>query len=135
MIPNTDITIYNKYTVNRSDAYQRAVVRRVVWQSTQAVSGRGSGRLSDNVAAIFIPVASAANYVPPKRWRTLASKAGTFTLAEGDLVIRGVVTDEISPTLTVSDLRRVHDDAVTITSVDAMLEGSRAVQHYEVGAK
>lgn len=135
MIPNTDITIYNKYIVNRSDAYQRAVVRRVVWQSTQSVSGSGSGRLSDNVAAIFIPVSSAANYVPPKKWRALVSKAGTFTLAEGDLVIRGVVADEISPTLTASDLRRLYDDAVTITSVDAMLEGSAAVQHYEVGAK
>lgn len=137
MIPNADITIYNKYAENRAEAYQRFYVYDVVWQFTKSVTGLSAGILSSNVASIFIPVASGADYVKPKAWAALDpdERINKWTLKEGDVIVRGIVDKTLSNDYTVTNLKSEHDDVVFITSVDDMLEGSPAVQHWEVGAK
>lgn|SRR5690606_3676792 len=135
MIPNANITIYNKFINAQKEYFQRSVVSDVVWQSTKSVSGLGSGKLANNTATILIPIGSASNYLPPKAWLALENKAGKWTLLEGDFIVRGEVADEITTTFTISALKKKYDYVVEITSVDDMLEGSEAVQHYEVGAK
>ena len=134
MIPNSHITIYNKYTDNtRKEKYQRTVIRDVVWQATKARSGQSTGLLASNVATIFIPFARGANYLRSKAW--LADKTGHWTLQEGDVIVRGEATDEITGGYTMTSLRAEYDDVVTITSVDAMDQGSENVQHWQVGCK
>jgi hypothetical protein len=135
MIPNADITIYNKYVLNHAEVYQRAYVYDVVWQATKSVRGLSSGYLSSNVASIFIPLASGADYVKPKAWQALETKTGKWTLREGDIIARGIVDKTLSNMYTPTQLKAEFDDVVFITSVDDMLEGSEAVQHWEVGAK
>ena len=131
MIPNSDITIYNKYFENRVEKYKRSVVNDVVWQSTKAVSQMRT-QTAANKALILIPFANGADYQKPKAW--LNGRVG-WTLQEGDVIARGIVADEIDTEYTVDDLRAEHDDVFVIASVDAMDEGSPVVQHWEVNCK
>jgi hypothetical protein len=131
MIPNAHITIYNKYIQSREEKYQRAQVFDCVWQSTKAVS-RMREMTADNTALILIPFTSSAEYVEPKMWQ--ATRVG-WTLQEGDVIVRGLAEEEIADGFTVTDLRNAHEFVVTIASVDAMDQGSLAVQHFEVQAK
>ena len=133
MIPNGHITIYNRYFVNRVETYQRTVIRDVVWQATKAVSGRSTGVLASNVATVFIPMARGADYLKPKAWQ--AARSGKWTLEEGDVIVRGEATDNITTEYTITSLRAEYEDVVTITSVDAMDQGSPNVQHWQVGCK
>lgn len=135
MIPNSDITIYNRYVdpSTRSEVYQRAVVTDVVWQATKAVSGSKSGLLASNVATIFIPFAQGELYKLPKAW--LADKSGYWTLQESDVIVKNSVADEITGAFTITSLRAKYDYVVTVTSVDAMDQGSANMQHWEVGCK
>ena len=133
MIPNGHITIYNRYFVSRVETYQRTVIRDVVWQATKAVSGRSTGVLASNVATVFIPMARGADYLKPKAWQ--AARSGKWTLQEGDVIVRGEATDNITTEYTITSLRAEYEDVVTITSVDAMDQGSPNVQHWQVGCK
>ena len=133
MIPNGHITIYNRYFVSRVETYQRTVIRDVVWQATKAVSGRSTGVLASNVATVFIPMARGADYLKPKAWQ--AARSGKWTLQEGDFIVRGEATDNITTEYTITSLRAEYEDVVTITSVDAMDQGSPNVQHWQVGCK
>lgn len=137
LIPNSDITVYNKYidAATRSEKYQRSEVYDVVWQATKAVSGSKSGLLASNVATVFIPFSSGDGYLKPKEWQSQSNKSGLWTLQEGDIVVREIVTDEISSTFTITDLRAKYDYVVMITSVDAMDQGSAYMRHWQVGAK
>lgn len=133
MIPNGHITIYNRYFESRLEKYQRTVIRNVTWESTKAVTGRSTGTLASNVATIFILFARGANYLKPKAWQ--AARSGKWTLQEGDVIVRGLATDEITTEYTLKELRVEYEDVVTITSVDAMDQGSANVQHWQVGCK
>jgi len=133
MIPNGHITIYNRYFVSRVETYQRTVIKNVVWEATKAVSGRSTGVLASNVATVFIPMARGADYLKPKAWQ--AARSGKWTLQEGDVIVRGEATDNITTEYTITSLRAEYEDVVTITSVDAMDQGSPNVQHWEVGCK
>jgi hypothetical protein len=138
MIPNSEITIYNKYVdaSTRTEKYQRSEIYDVVWQATKAVAGSKTGLLASNVATIFIPFAEGTQYVLPKAWQLLTTnRANYWTLQEGDVIVRNIVTDAISDSFTITALRAKYDDVVTITSVDAMDQGSHYMRHWQVGAK
>lgn len=135
MIPNGHITIYNRYFVSRVETYQRTVIKNVVWEATKAVSGRSTGVLASNVATVFIPMARGTDYLKPKAWQALVTKTGNWTLQEGDVIVRGEVTDNITTEYKLTDLRAEYDDVVVISSVDAMDQGSPNMQHWEVGCK
>ena len=135
MIPNGHITIYNLYYVSRAETYQRTVIKNVVWQATKGVNGRSTGVLASNIALVLIPFQRGDNYLDPKEWQAQTSKTGYWTLQEGDVIVRGELTQEISTLYTISDLKRNYDNVVTITSIDAMDQGSPNVQHWEVGCK
>jgi hypothetical protein len=132
LIPNTDITIYNKYIASRAEAFQRTVVSDVVWQSQKGISATRF-QTPTNTALILIPFERGTQYAVSTAWQL--SKTGKWTLQEGDIVVRGAVTDEIAGAFTVSSLIAKYDDVVTIMTVDAMDQGSPNVQHWEVGCK
>lgn len=135
MIPNSDITIYNKYVdpLTRTEKYQRTIVQDVVWQAAKAISRRSVGVISANVATILIPFALGANYLKPKAWN--AAKSGKWTLQEGDVIVRGAITTDITTEYTVTDLVNANEEVVTITSVDAFDQGSERMRYWYVGCK
>lgn len=132
MIPNSNITIFNKYIEpgTRAEKYQRTVIKNVVWQSQTGIA-RAKEQVAANTALVMIPFALGANYVKPKSWQD--SRPGKWTLQPGDIIVKGIATQEIRAGYTLANLRADHDDVVMIVSVDAMDQGSPNVQHWEVG--
>jgi hypothetical protein len=148
MESNTPLTLYNK--IAGTETYQRTVIPAVEWENRKAVNGMRSGALSSNSARVFISMALGTNYLKPKAWQALTTKTGKWTLAEGDVIVKGMVTDEIHaavpysagppivpavPAFTVTSLKNKYDDVLVITSVDTFDMGSEALRHWECGAK
>jgi hypothetical protein len=134
LIPNGHITIYNKYIAIRAEVYQRSEVYDVVWQSSDAIS-RMKEQVAANSALIMIPFARGLEYLAPKAWQALTDKSDNWTLQDGDVIVRGIVTDEIAGAFTIKDLYTAYDDVLAIASVAAMDEGSLNVRHWEVNCK
>lgn len=132
MKTNSDVTLYNKYLVERVETYQRAEIYDVAWEQRHARSKQDS----DDLATVFIPMARAANYLKPREWQALDSKAGRWTLQVGDVIVKGIVEDElVANVLTLSALKRLYDDVLVISSVDTRDYGTSGMQHFEIGAK
>jgi hypothetical protein len=144
MRTNTDLTIYNKIIVAGSETYQRTAISAVAWENRKAANVIASGgQISVDSARVFIPYARGANYLKPKAFQALTSKAGKWTLQVGDVIVRGIVTDEIhdavvsppSAAFTLTNLKAKYDDVLVISSVDTMISGSQSLWHWQVGAK
>jgi len=134
---NSTLTIYNKYVdgTTRAEKYQRTVVGSVMWQGAKASSAASGGLLASNTATVFIPFALGAAYKEPQAWLALSSKTGYWTLREGDILVKGTVTDTISDSFTMTALKAKYNNVVMVTSVDIMDMGSAHMQHWMVGAK
>lgn len=131
MQTNTDITLYNKYLVGRVDTWQRTQIEDVHWEQRHARNQIDS----DDLATIFIPFARGGDYLAPRVWQVLTPKTGSWTLQIGDVIVKGLIADELAGSFTLSDLKRLYDDVLIITSVDTRDFGSSNLQHWQVGAK
>ena len=70
-------------------------------------------------ATVRIPVAALANgptYMTPQQYKAAESVSGAFTLAHGDLIVRGAVTAGTEP-LTPKAVQEAYAECFTITSV------------------
>jgi hypothetical protein len=150
MRTNADLTVYNKYIdpATRSEAYQRASIKAVTWEGRKGGTVLTSGgQIELDLARVFIPLARGVDFLSPKAWQALDDRTGIWTFQIGDVIVRGVITDEITtamtdpithvvtPAFTVSKLRAKYDDVLVITSVDLMDAGSLALRHWQVGAR
>jgi hypothetical protein len=135
MLVNASMTIYNKYFLAGVEKYQRTQIVDVKWENTKAVMGTSSGKLASNVATIYVPLQRGANHLDPKAWQALVTKTGKWTLCEGDVIVKGLVSDEIGTGFTTSQLFAKYDNVLTISSVDTMDAGSLSLQHWQIGAK
>lgn len=138
MKTNADLTIYNKYTdpTTRTEKYQRTQVRRVAWENSKASNVlQTGGQIAADQATLYIPFQRGANYLKPKAWQALTTKTGKWTIQEGDLIVKGLVSDTISSSFTPTALKAKYDDVLVISSVDTMDAGSPAMHHWQVGAK
>ena len=134
MRTNADITIYNKYTASHTDAWRRSVVYGVFWENTKASNVRATGgEMYANQATVYLPFSNGSKYLAPTAWTS--AKTGKFTLKPGDVIVKGVVTDEISGSFTMTDLRAKYDNVLTISSVDTKDFGTYAMQHWQIGAR
>jgi hypothetical protein len=142
--------VYNKYIdpSTRSEAYQRTSIKAVTWEDRKGGTVLTSGgQIELDLARVFIPLARGTNYLKPVAWQALDDRTGKWTFQIGDVVVRGVITDDITgtvtdpithvvtPAFTLSKLRAKYDDVLVISSVDLMDAGSLALRHWQVGAK
>lgn len=118
MIANADITAYLKDVdpVTREEVYYRVQVRGVTWEERKAANVIKSGLLEADRVTVYIPLDRAIN------------------LKAGDVLVRGLVVDEISPAFTLTALMKKYPDHATVRSVDKMDRGSLHLRHLEVGA-
>jgi hypothetical protein len=148
MRTNASITLYNKYIdpTSRQEKYQRIAIQDVAWLSSRARSLlQAGGGIAANKASIYIPKARGENYLGPKEWQALSTKTGYWTLQDGDIIVKGLIDDEIidadpdaDPPVepyTMADLRSEYDDVLEISSVDFMDLGSVSLHHWQLGAK
>lgn len=135
MITNTDMTVYNKYISSGSAMYQRTVIPDVHWEAVQAMNQARFGNLDSNKATVLIPAARGEDYLDPIEWEAQTTKTGTWTLHEGDVIVKGNVTDEITGSFTLTSLKKKYSNVLVIESVDFRDLGSSRMHHWEVGAK
>jgi len=142
MKTNTTATIYNRYIVSGAERYQRSALAAVEWENRKAANVIQSGLIAADSVRIFIPFTFGMSYKKPKTWAALSTKTGYWTLAVGDVLVKGTVTDEIhdavvsppSAAFTMTDLKAKYDDVVTIKSVDTIDYGSLSMRHWQLGA-
>lgn len=146
MKTNADVTLYNRYidAGTRSERYQRTYLSGVLWENRKAAEVlAGGGEMAANQAAVYIPRARGAAYLPPADWLALAEKSGFWTLQPGDYLVRGLAVEEISDELDeeasvlfgIGDLKAKYGTVLRIASVDEMDTGSAALAHWQIGAR
>lgn len=139
MVTNADITLYNKVydRDTGTNRYYRTVLKGVNWQDTTAVQPTDKGIVSADVAEIYIPFAveTEKQFRKPKNFVQEPEKAGFFTIEAGDLVVRGIVENELTSAKDEERLKNAYDDVRTIAVVETNDNGSLEMQHWKVTAE
>lgn len=131
MYTNSDCTVYNRRLNkdNRRDIWVRTQICGVLWISSHANRHSGKGDISDSSVTVYIPEdACDKPYKPPKDYAS--DPSGAYTLAPGDLIIRGLIAEDIDDNTTVSALLQKYDDAHMILSCKDNRYGSKELQHF-----
>ena len=138
MRTNANMTVYNRYIdpSTRSEKYQRAVILAVSWENRKYSNTIATGgSIAADSARVFIPFSRGASYLAPKEWNALTTKTGKWTLQEDDVIVKGLVSDEITTGFTLTNLKAKYNDVLNISSVDTMDQGSAIMQHWMIGGK
>ncbi len=119
MRTNADLTLYSKSVdpATRSEVWMRKLVIGVFWEERKAANVIKSGLLEADSVSVYIPMAR-----------------GPLAIKAGDVLVKGLVADEISAAFTITQLKAKYPHVVTVRSVDEMSSGSMALRHWEVGA-
>ena len=135
MRTSTSVTIYNKYKEGNVEKWHRTVLDAVFWNSCKGANFRKTGLENADSVTVLIPfsVSPEIQYVEPKQWITLIDKTNTWTLQNGDILVKGNTGYDIVKSS--KELDQLFDQVRTITKIDAMDFGSRHLQHWEVGGK
>ena len=119
MQTNTHATLYKRSVVSRAESWAREEIKGpgndygVFWEDRKAVRGYMQ---SDDVI-IFIPI-----------------DRGDFEIVGGDVLVKGISSEEITSSFTITDLEKAYRDVVKVKSVDTMDYGSKHMQHVRIGA-
>jgi hypothetical protein len=125
MIPFGDeaVTLYNRRET-KDEATGRTAVSWIRTALTKCSWARRIERVRDGTAYVLaesivcrIPESNA--YRAPEVWDALTSTTGLFTLAPGDIIVRGTVTDTIGPALTSAALVDKHRRGGVMTVASA----------------
>jgi len=135
MIKNADMTIYNVTVAKDGVEYQRTSLYGVSWQGVIKSIVSKEGLVSADVTKVFIPFDITVDkaYKDPVAYQS-ADKDKIFTLAKGDLIVRGVVDDEIHSPTDLQVLKAAHE-VLTVTGVATHDNGGPKVRHWELEAR
>lgn len=120
LFTNADCTLYHRELdpKTRRDMWTKLQISGVYWESITALSevGVDKGVLKANELLLCIPN-------PPEN----------LTITVGDIVAKGILTEEIGTDITSAQLIRLYkNDAFTVTSVQDCRYGSEKMHHIEV---
>lgn len=139
VITNADMTIYNKVydRDSGSNEYHKTFLKGVNWQSTTQIVPSDNGVISANVAEIYIPfmVDTDKVYKAPRNFINDNDKEDCFTISPGDIVIKGIIEDEITSQNDEKRIKNTFDDVRVIAGADTNDNGSVEMQHWKVMAE
>ncbi len=126
MFTNADATIYLYSKKNGVEKYTRLPIEGVYWEEISQSTLLKTGEKNSASVLLVIPLENLESPIE-------------FTPGK-DLAVKGIITDEIdssSQAVLSKSLAalRAAQKLITITSADAKLYGSEAVQHYELASK
>lgn len=116
MKTNTAATLYSRGLTSGSESWTRTAIAACFWENRKAANVIKSGMLEADSVSVYIPLATAPS------------------IKVGDVLVKGAVTDTISPTFTMSALKAKYANVVVVKSVDLKDFGSPALQHVQIGA-
>jgi hypothetical protein len=115
---NTNLTLYSRSISGGLESWTRSVIRDVQWENTKAANLIASGLQSANAVDVYIPT---------------HNRTTTITIKPGDVIVEGIVTDEIDTEYTISNLKADNADVVVVKTVDRYDFGSSPLRHIRVG--
>lgn len=134
MMFNDVCTIYNKYIDSEGvEKWQRTVLTGIFWDSIAGANFRKTGLEKSDKVQLMIPhsVTVSRSYAAKKAWQDMEDKSGYWTLKEGDTIVKGSLTHEVTKSSKELDQ---FDDCFKVTKIDNKAFGS-PMDHWEVGGK
>lgn len=132
MITNADITIYNQKSnpVTKLTEYVRTQIRNVHWYTDQKTSVDQSGVHSADIYKIRIPEESVTDreFLDHSEWKQSEDTDGYWTIQNDDLVVRGLVDDDIRQA---SDLLNKYPYVARVNSFSDNRRGNNP--HFRIG--
>ena len=130
------ITVFNKYVDNETKfkRYKATVINGIHWYGTANVSVTVDGLIGADQYTIRIPEEadfSGKKYISPKSFGAQENKDNYFTLAEGDIIVHGIATEDIEKP---DYLQDTYDEVVTVVSVTDNRRAPNA-KHWRVVCK
>ena len=130
------ITVINrKYNPTTGlDDWNPTVITGASWHSKLTASVTSDGLKAANTATVRIPVdadTGGRTYMTPAAYKAAESVSGAFTLAEGDLIVRGTVSGQ---SLTPAQIQEANDDCYTIIGMTDNTRRPRGAHWKVVGA-
>lgn len=112
------ITVLNrKYdTSTGRDVWTATAISGVSWHSSINATVTQNGLKSAVTATVRIPVsanASGKSYMTPAEYKAALDTSGAYTLARGDVIVRGTVTGNPTP----AEAQAAAEDSITIIGV------------------
>lgn len=122
-----DITIFNKLynKEKRADVYKRTVLKGVHTEMTQSSSFSDKEMRANDTLFVSIPF-SIEGYVKPSEYQDNSK----WTLQEGDIIVVGVIENDIDSPMYLKRL----DDVYIIKSVETIDYSVTCLNHFEVYA-
>lgn len=116
------ITIINRRynTSTGLDDWIPTVITGVSWHSKLTAAVTQTGLKAADTLVVRIPTSadtSGRAYMDPAAYKKAESVSGAFTLAHGDLIVRGTVTQTGQTPLTPAQVQAENADCFTIVSV------------------
>ena len=133
------VTLYNRYRLNRADAWQRTVLRGVQVRERVEKTVDASGLHLAKSVSLTIPVnadAGGRHYLPPELFAQSERREQYWTLnAAGnlDVIVTGVCETDLSDAYTLDDLGREHG-YITVRAVSDNTARPR-LKHWKVTAE
>lgn len=114
------LTIINKLDAKdaalATDAYYKTVVSGV-WSANSVRSVLGTGDVAV-ATTVIMQFADTSNYLPYREWSKAANRDSMWTLRDGDYVVRGIVTEDVSTATALKKAMAAHEpDAVQVQAV------------------
>lgn len=129
---NAHMTVYNRTQAGRETRYVRATIENVFWIDSAGANRIKSGSEKADGTTIYIPSDAVWSkpYADPKKFEK--DSENFSTLRPGDILVRGIVDDEIT---TQKELEMKYSEVRLVTTVDRKDFGSAHMQHVKVMAK
>lgn len=119
MQTESHLTLYSRSVKDNVEQWERSIIHNVHWENREAVNVLMSGLSSANSVHVYIP---------------MANRKQPIIIKSGDIVVRGIVTKEISKTYRIRNLREDYSEVVRVTSIDKYNYGDPRMHHLEIGA-
>lgn len=120
------------------DEWNPTVIHGVSWYNKVAATVTTAGLKTADTATVRIPVGADAggrSYMTPAAYKAAESASGAYTLARGDIVARGDLTEGGTiQSITPKQAQEASDDVVTILSVTDNTRRPNAPHRKVVGA-
>lgn len=136
---NSTVTVYNKYEdpLTQIITWQRTVLTDCFWKVNVGIVYGDQSLNTSYTNMIICRIPKNDNYLSPYEWKRLAaeSRSSKFTLQIGDIIINGVVDDDIDEYAKghrSSDLVDRYKDLgiIRIETVADNSDDARNLQHY-----
>lgn len=124
-----NITIFNKKydKEKRTDIYKRTVIYGVHAETIQKSEMKDKETIAKDTMFISIPF-SIAGYLKPNQYQDLEEITNQWTLQDGDIIVIGIVENDIDNPKYLKHL----DDVYTIDSVETIDYSVSCLNHFEV---